>query len=183
MEERSGEGAGERFCVLLSCSHVFHAACLEAFEEFAEESTAQLQVETPLPTIKADPARVLTVFQNLIANGLKYNNASQKLIGIGFDKEVGIGDRKLTDVFYVRDNGIGISPKFHVKIFEIFTRLNTEKEFGPGTGAGLAFVKRIIEERGGEFALQSTPGDGSTFYFSFPLPDPPADGEADNPGD
>lgn len=141
------------------------------FEEFAEESSAQLVVETELPTVKADPARVLTVFQNLIANALKYNDSNPKIIRVGFAESVEIDGKTLQNAFYVRDNGIGIDGRFHDKVFEIFTRLNAERDFGPGTGAGLAFVKWIIEEKGGEFGVKSSPGEGSTFFFSFPLPE------------
>ncbi len=140
------------------------------FEEFTEEASAKLVIETELPHVVADPARVLTVFQNLIANALKYNTSTPKVIGIGFTKRAVIQDKHIADAFYVRDNGIGIDTRFHDKVFEIFTRLNNADVFGPGTGAGLAFVKRIADEWGGELGVSSAPGDGSTFYVSMPVP-------------
>ncbi|WP_306372161.1 sensor histidine kinase [Roseovarius aestuarii] len=139
------------------------------FEEFTDETSAQLTIDAKLPDVKADPARVLTVYQNLIANALKYNKSGPKVIQVGFTDCARIGDKEIADAFYVRDNGIGIDAKFHDKVFEIFTRLNSSSDFGPGTGAGLAFVKRIVDEWGGDFGVTSSPGKGSTFFFSMPL--------------
>lgn len=139
------------------------------FEEFENDDTTKLIVETPLPPVKADPARVLTVFQNLMSNGLKYNESDPKIIRIGFADNVTLDGKPLSNVFYVSDNGIGIDPRFHDKIFEIFTRLNAESSFGQGTGAGLAFVQRIIGEQKGDLTIRSAPGEGSTFYFPLPI--------------
>lgn len=141
------------------------------FEEFKDDDTTKLIVETPLPKVKADPARVLTVFQNLMSNGLKYNQSETKVIRVGFTGNVAVDDKILSDVFYVGDNGIGIDARFHDKVFEIFARLNAESNFGQGTGAGLAFVQRIIEEQDGDLTIQSVPGEGSTFYFPLPIAD------------
>ena len=73
----------------------------------------------------------------------------------------------MTDVFYVRDNGIGIDPEFHADVFKMFKRLNRPEDFGPGSGAGLAFVQKVIECNGARIVLESAPGKGSTFFFSF----------------
>lgn len=141
------------------------------FEEFEDGNTTKLVVETPLPKVQADPARVLTVFQNLMSNGLKYNESNPKTIKIGFAEQLVLDGKSLSDVFYVTDNGIGIDARFHDKIFEIFARLNAESSFGQGTGAGLAFVQRIIEEQKGDLTIRSAPGEGSTFFFPLPLAD------------
>ena len=109
---------------------------------------------------------MMTVFQNLITNAIKYNDSEEKMIEIGVDDR---GDRAPDaswPVFHVRDNGIGIDGVFKEDVFRIFKRLNAEKTYGEGTGAGLTFVKKIIENHGGEIWLESTPGEGTTFYFT-----------------
>ena len=141
----------------------------DLFEEFKDGDKTQLVVETPLPDVKADPARVLTVFQNLMSNGLKYNQSNPKIIRVGFADQIAMDGGPLSNVFYVSDNGIGIDARYHEKVFEIFTRLNAESSFGQGTGAGLAFVQRIIEEQNGDLTIRSAPGEGSTFYFPLPM--------------
>lgn len=135
--------------------------------ELLTEKNAEIVVETALPQIKANPSDVATVFQNLIVNGLTYNDADRKRIASGFESEKIIDGVRMTDVFYVRDNGIGIDPEFHADVFKMFKRLNRPEDFGPGSGAGLAFVQKVIECNGARIVLESAPGKGSTFFFSF----------------
>lgn len=115
-----------------------------------------------LPTLDADSAQLQRVFQNLLSNAIKYRNKdAQPLIHIASEEQ---GKNWL---FAVRDNGIGIDPKYKERLFIIFQRLHTSQEF-PGTGIGLAIAKRIVERHGGNIWFESSPGKGSTFYFTLP---------------
>jgi PAS domain S-box-containing protein len=114
-----------------------------------------------LPTIRVDAGQIRSLFQNLLLNALHYNESPKPLVTIGV--------QELDDTyrFQVQDNGIGISPQFHQRIFMVFQRLHTEREY-PGTGLGLALCKKIIERHGGTIWVESTPPGGSTFYFTLP---------------
>jgi signal transduction histidine kinase len=123
------------------------------------ENNVTLRIPRPLPRVICDRVRVGEVFQNLITNGMKYNDRSEKWIEIGYT------DGK-PPVFYVRDNGIGISPKHQDSIFRIFKRLHSRDKYGGGSGAGLTIVRKIIERHAGKIWLDSTVGEGTTFYFT-----------------
>lgn len=124
-----------------------------------------IQVHLPqsLPTVRGDRTQLLEVFTNLFSNALKYNDDAEKWVEVGVQNATTDGPT----VFYVRDNGIGIDPEHHEKIFEVFRRLHTRDAYGGGTGAGLTIVKKIIERYGGRIWVESVPGEGSTFYFTF----------------
>lgn len=156
------------------------AAIESSLAEFLVEKNATLRIETALPQVRANPSDVTTVFQNLIVNGLTYNTADQKEIAIGFRPEVEVNGQPLQNAYYVKDNGIGIDPEFHDDVFKMFKRLNAPEAFGEGTGAGLSFVQKVIEGNGGEIRLHSVPGEGSTFYFTFPDPGGPPPREEGN---
>ncbi len=132
------------------------------------ESEAVIDVAPDLPPVIGDRVRLVEVYQNLITNALKYmGSQSEPRIEIGFDDN-GSGKR-----FYVRDNGVGIDPRYHDKIFGLFERLDAGSE---GSGIGLALVKRIIEMHGGRIWVESQgQGSGSTFYFTLATgpPEPP----------
>jgi light-regulated signal transduction histidine kinase (bacteriophytochrome) len=117
-----------------------------------------------LPTVQADPRELEAVFQNLIGNAIKFRRAPAPHVDVAAERS-GAGWR-----FVVRDDGIGIAPGDHERIFTPFERLHTRREF-PGSGIGLALVKRIVERHGGEVSVASEPGRGSA--FSFFLPDDP----------
>lgn len=138
----------------------------EVLGDTFQSRQARLSINGELPSIVGNKAHVTVVFQNLILNGIKYNDAEEKTIEIGFLPEVEYQAARLTDVFYVRDNGIGIEEKFKDQIFRIFKRLNSEKAYGEGTGAGLSFVKKIVESIGGKIWLDSEVGKGTTFFFT-----------------
>jgi light-regulated signal transduction histidine kinase (bacteriophytochrome) len=124
------------------------------------ESGALVSVE-PLPSIVADPTQLTQLFQNLIGNALKYRGDRKPLIRISSRRVDG------TWVFSVEDNGIGIEAEYFERIFGVFQRLHTLREY-PGTGIGLAICKRIVERHGGRLWVESVPAQGSTFRFTLP---------------
>jgi len=115
-----------------------------------------------LPTLHALGLELRQVFQNLIGNSMKFKRKD-------VPPELWIGCRKKNDLweFSVRDNGIGIHPKYFGRIFTIFQRLHPEEDY-PGYGIGLAFCKKSVELHGGRMWVESNPGAGSTFYFTIP---------------
>jgi two-component system sensor kinase FixL len=135
-------------------------------ETTLSERNAKIAIPKRLPTIVCDKPRTTEVFRNLITNAVKYNTAAAKVVEVGhLDILVTLKGLE-RDVFYVKDNGIGIHPDFHEDIFRIFKRLNDEDEQEKGTGAGLTFVRKIVERHGGRVWVDSAPGAGSTFYFT-----------------
>lgn len=127
-----------------------------------QESGATIKVEE-MPSVMADDVQLGQVFQNLIANAIKYRDLAQPP-----EIRITVG-RSATDwVFSVQDNGIGIDPQHFERVFQLFQRLHTREEYS-GTGIGLALCQRIIERHGGHIWVDSTPGQGSTFSFSIPI--------------
>jgi len=114
----------------------------------------------PLPEVYSDFAQLTQVFQNLISNSIKYRSEAPPRIHISATETEDDWQ------FEVKDNGIGIDPRYHEQIFGIFKRLHG-REF-PGTGIGLALVKRIVERHGGRIWVESEPGQGATFRFTIP---------------
>ncbi len=131
---------------------------LEELEPAVRKADAHISY-TKLPCVAADANQIQSLWQNLLQNALKYRGEQKIFIEIGCE-ENGNMHR-----FYVRDNGIGIAPRFHERIFQIFQRLHTEKEY-PGTGLGLALCKKIVERHGGKIRVESEPGKGAVFYFT-----------------
>jgi PAS domain S-box-containing protein len=134
------------------------AGVLESLQ--ARLEGAQVTVRGPLPTLRCDRVRVGQIFSNLIANAVKYNERADKRV------EIGAVEGEPTPTLYVKDNGIGIRPEHHATIFRMFKRLHHRDRYGGGTGAGLTIVKRIVERHGGRVWLSSSPGEGTTFYFT-----------------
>jgi two-component system, chemotaxis family, sensor kinase Cph1 len=123
---------------------------------------AHVLIEEDLPMVRVDPLRLQQVFTNLLDNALKYlgDNPAPVI-------ECGADTREGAVVFFVSDNGIGIARSEHRKIFEPFQRLSSE--YHHGLGIGLSTVKRAVEGWGGEVWVESTPGEGSTFFFTVPI--------------
>jgi signal transduction histidine kinase len=126
-----------------------------------EHNNVTVHIQPGLPIVHGDRQRLTEVLQNLLDNAAKYmGGQSNPLIEIG---QHGEEDGKL--IFFVKDNGIGIAPEYHERIFGLFNKLNSQSE---GTGIGLALVKKIVEVHGGRIWVESKVGKGSTFYFTLP---------------
>lgn len=136
----------------------------EAIESLdARLRSRNVTVHAPLhlPTLYADRLRLREVFENLIDNAVKYSGDQPDPI-----IEIGVREIDNESVFFVRDNGLGIEPQFHNRIFGLFDQLNPRSE---GNGIGLAIIKRIIETNGGKIWVESDGlGKGSTFCFTIP---------------
>jgi len=117
----------------------------------------------PMPTIVADGTQLMQLFQNLIGNAIKFQKKDEP-------PRIHIGVQRQDDawLFSVQDNGIGIAPQYHDRIFVIFQRLHTRDEY-PGSGMGLAICKKIAECHRGRIWVESEPGNGATFYFTIPV--------------
>lgn len=128
----------------------------------AIEESGALVTHDPLPVVLADEMQLILLFQNLVANAIKYQKPGVPLVHISAARS---GGKKW--LFAVRDNGLGIDPQYFERIFGLFQRLHKREEFA-GTGIGLAICKKIVERHGGRIFVESQPGQGSTFRFSLP---------------
>ncbi|MDC0535308.1 ATP-binding protein [Francisellaceae bacterium] len=135
---------------------------IEMLQDFLYQNNTEVKITHPLPNVYCDKARIGEIFQNLITNGVKYNDKPNKVITIEFE------DRPESITFSVQDNGIGIKEDQFDHIFKIFKRLHARDKYGGGTGAGMTIVKKIIERHNGKIWLTSIINEGTTFYFSIP---------------
>ncbi|GAB3946926.1 hypothetical protein GCM10028805_18260 [Spirosoma harenae] len=137
------------------------AEVLEELQEEIEDTNARFDVGR-LPSITAHYTDLKQVFQNLIANSLKYRQltVSPHIIVRAINEDDQF-------CFAVRDNGIGIDQQYFDRVFQIFQRLHGRNEYS-GTGIGLATCKKVVHIYGGQIWVESTPGEGSTFYFTLP---------------
>jgi PAS domain S-box-containing protein len=119
---------------------------------------------TALPTVRMHEFQLQQVFQNLIANAIRYRSSAAPRIHIAAEQ------REKEWLFSVEDNGIGIDPQYKEQIFGIFKRLHSAAEY-PGTGMGLAICERLIQRAGGRIWVESELGRGSTFFFTVPIRD------------
>ena len=133
---------------------------IAALKPALEESGGVITCD-PLPEVRGNVSQITQVFQNLLDNALKYRRKEEP-------PRVRVSAARNGDYweFAVADNGMGIDPAYHQRIFEPFKRLHG-REY-PGTGIGLALCKRIVEAHGGRIRVESEPGRGSTFRFTIP---------------
>ena len=142
---------------LTDCEEVMEVVILN-LQSSIQERGAKITHEK-LPTVNADISEIIQLLQNLIGNAIKFHSEKPPRIHISTKQE----DNKW--VFSVKDNGIGIDPKYFNQIFKIFKRLHTREEYS-GSGIGLAICKKIVERHGGNIWVESEVGKGSIFYFS-----------------
>ncbi|MBD2385532.1 GAF domain-containing protein [Cylindrospermum sp. FACHB-282] len=167
---------GQSFA-MVDCAAVLKRA-IANLQVTIEESGAVI-THDPLPSVLADATQLTQVFQNLIANAIKFHQQLPPQIHIGVVKGYGedggrgpeensaLSPQQNEWLFWVRDNGIGIEPQYVERIFVIFQRLHSRGKY-PGTGIGLAICKKIIERHGGNIWVESKSGQGSIFYFTIP---------------
>jgi len=134
-----------------------------ALDDLAAEIAENEAVVThdPLPTVVADAQQMVQLLSNLLGNAIKFRAEAPPRVHVTARRE---DDRWLVSV---RDNGIGIDPRYAQAIFNVFERLHSASEY-PGTGIGLAICERIVERRGGRIWVDSRPNEGATFWFTLP---------------
>jgi signal transduction histidine kinase len=135
----------------------------DVLELLAPPESVTLDVQPELPTVQGEKTKLEQVFMNLIGNALKFAAASRP------DPCIEVGCRAIESgfEFSIRDNGPGIEPRFHERIWGVFQTLQSRDKV-EGTGIGLSVVKKIVETRGGSVSIRSEPGEGATFLFTWP---------------
>ncbi len=134
---------------------------VERISSVNTSDTCEIIIENKLPTISFNESQLMQVFQNLIQNAIKHNDKPMVKINIGCHP-IDNGYQ-----FFVRDNGPGIDPQFHDKIFQLFQKLNAKQGID-SIGIGLALVKKIIERNGGQVSVESKQNNGTAFFFTIP---------------
>jgi signal transduction histidine kinase len=129
-----------------------------------KENNAEIIID-PLPTISADKSQMIQVLQNLVENAIKFHGSDPPKVHIS------ASPGEMIWTFSVKDNGMGLDMAESEKIFLMFHRLHQREEY-PGTGIGLAIVKKIIERHGGRVWVESMPDSGATFFFTIPTTEP-----------
>ena len=131
---------------------------LELVDGQLREKQIKVKVDADFPVVSVDRIRMVEVIQNLISNATNFmGDEKNPMI------EIGMKHSNTENIFFVKDNGVGIAPEFHERIFGLFNKLDQSSN---GTGIGLALVKRIIEVHGGRIWVESELGKGATFFFT-----------------
>lgn len=144
------------------CNDVVDAVSVDLTTAIAE-SGAEV-TRSDLPIVMADRSQLRQLFQNLISNAIKFRGERAPRVHVTAEPD---GDEWR---FAISDNGIGLDPQYAERIFALFQRLHTRDEY-EGTGIGLAICKKIVERHGGRIWVESRPGEGTTFFFTLPMPD------------
>ncbi len=152
-------GRGDRRPQRVDCNAALRLA-VESLGPRIEESGAVVTSDV-LPVVTCAESELVQLFQNLVGNAIKFRGPETPRVHVGAVKEEGEW------VVWVKDNGIGIEPRYADRIFQVFQRLHTREEY-PGTGIGLAICKKVVESLGGRIWFESEPGKGSTFRFTVP---------------
>ncbi|HEY5938686.1 MAG TPA: GAF domain-containing protein, partial [Kofleriaceae bacterium] len=139
------------------------AVIAETWELVSPPPTAKLAVKKPLPTAIGSRTQLQQVFMNLISNAIKYNAGRDLVIAVGSRRS----DAGFPYEFFVQDNGVGIAPEFHDKIWGLFQTLERRDKV-ESTGIGLSIVRKIVEAQGGRAWVESGPESGATFVFTWP---------------
>ena len=142
-----------------NCELVVHEALANLM--VAIQESGAVITRDKLPMVNGDATQLTQLFQNLVGNALKFRGDRPSKIHIGAEREN--GDWR----FSVADNGIGMEPQYFERVFLVFQRLHTRKEY-QGTGIGLAICKKVVERHGGRIWAESEPGQGATFWFTIP---------------
>ena len=145
---------------LTDCEAAFDCALTNL--QVAVDGSGAVITHHPLPVVMADASQLTQVFQNLIGNAIKF--CSQELPRI----HVAAEPRGNEWLFSIRDNGIGIDPQYHDRIFDMSQRLHSRTEY-PGSGLGLAICDKVVKRHGGRIWVESQTGKGATFYFTIPI--------------
>ena len=155
---RSGQSQEEKVWVSLDdlCRRVDDAIVL-----LLQESNATFAWEANDVNLHVVDAQIFQLLMNLVSNGLKYNASDAPLVSLSVE------DGETVWIIAIQDNGIGIDPRYHQQVFELFNRLVNKKDYS-GSGIGLALCKKIVERHGGDIQIESTEGEGSCFYVRLP---------------
>lgn len=140
---------------------------LDSAQELLGDSLREAGAEierSDLPVLLGDRSQLVQLFQNLLSNALKYCGEQSPRIAVGARRAENEWE------IHVSDNGIGIPAEHHERVFEIFRRLHSQKNY-PGTGIGLAVCRRVVTRHAGRIWVESTPGAGATFKIRLPAPD------------